>query len=233
MQAISRIIDDNPAIVDLAHNCLVDSEKKDTGRKGLTVDSVVRAALLKQMMGLSYQELSFYLQDSVSYNNFAQIDAQEGLSPTSLQYCIKHIDANTLEDINRLLLLDSKDKGVEKGRMVRIDSTVTETNIRAPCDSQLIWDCVRVSVRLLKEFETCITPGEFHFCNRSRAVKRKAYQIGFKKGRNTLKLDRELLKLLVETRQYLCNALSCADVVTEPLRYTLIVEQVRDSMSLS
>ena len=70
LKAMSRILDDNPSIIDLASKCLTDNSKKHTGRKGLTVDSIVRAALLKQMMGLSYQALSFYLEDSVSYNNF-------------------------------------------------------------------------------------------------------------------------------------------------------------------
>ena len=85
LKVISRILDDNPVILDLAHACFVTPDKKETGRKGFSVDSIVRAALLKQMMGLSYQELSFYLQDSVSYNNFARIEGQEGLSSTSLQ----------------------------------------------------------------------------------------------------------------------------------------------------
>ena len=82
--------------------------------------------------------------------------------------------------MNRLLLLDSKGKGIEKGRMVRIDSTVTETNIHPPSDSQLLWVCVRVSVRLLKGFQACFAPGGFHFCDCSRSTKRKAYQIELK-----------------------------------------------------
>ena len=35
-----------------------------------------------------------------------------------------------------------------KGRMVRIDSTVTETHISPPSDSNLLWDCARVMVHL-------------------------------------------------------------------------------------
>lgn len=232
LKIISRLLDNNPAVIDLAFTCLQDDNKKDTGRKGLTVDSIVRAALLKQMMGLTYRELSFYLQDSFSYANFARIEGQEGLSPTRLQASIKRIDANTWEAINRALLLSPETKSIEKGRMVRIDSTVTETDIHPPCDSQLIWDCVRVSVRLLHGLQRCLAPGHFHFCNRSRAVKRKAYQIGFKRGRNKIRLYRELLALLAETRGYLCNALSCGEAVTDPLQYIALTEQAQDLLPL-
>lgn len=93
LKLMSAILDDSPAILDIAAKCLIDGRKQDKGRKGLTVDSIVRAALLKQMMGLTYEELSFYLQDSVSYYSFARIGGQEGLSPASLQSCIKRLDA--------------------------------------------------------------------------------------------------------------------------------------------
>lgn len=232
LKAMSKILDDNPSIVDIAFNCLIDEKKQDTGRKGLTVDSIVRAALLKQMMGLSYAELSFYLQDSVSYSSFARIDGEEGLSATSLQASIKRLDASSWETINHVLLHDSKAKGLEKGRMVRIDSTVTETNIHEPSDSQLIWDCVRVSVRLLNGFKQCFTPGSFHFCDRRRATKRKAYQIAFKRGRNRVNLYKALLKLVDETRGYLCQALSCSLPVVNHTQYFLLIEETRGLLPL-
>ena len=40
---------------------------------------------------------------------------------------------------------------MERGRKVRIDSTVVETNIHAPSDSTLLWDAVRVLTRLLEQ----------------------------------------------------------------------------------
>ena len=38
--------------------------------------------------------------------------------------------------------------------MVRFDSTVTEALMHAPTDSSLLWDAVRVMVRLLKQAGT-------------------------------------------------------------------------------
>ena len=39
---------------------------EDTGRKGLSVESVLRCAILKQFRQLSYQDLVFCLMDSAS-----------------------------------------------------------------------------------------------------------------------------------------------------------------------
>ena len=234
LKAMSSILDENTLINDIAAECLIDPSKKDTGRNGLTVDSIVRAAMLKQMMGLTYDELSFYLKDSVSYNSFVRVDYREGLSSSNLQACIKRIDADSWEKINHILLLASKNKGIEKGRMVRIDSTVTETNIHAPSDSSLIWDCVRVSVRLLSRFKEALEAKHFHFCDRSRATKRKAYAIAFNKVRSKkrVRLYKELLNLLKETKGYLYDALSPQGKVLNQAEFMLLTQEAQDLLPL-
>ena len=66
LKAISAKLDSYPEILDLAADALIDPKTKPTGRHGLSVDAIVRASILKQMMGLTYDELSFYLADSLS-----------------------------------------------------------------------------------------------------------------------------------------------------------------------
>lgn len=107
--------------------------------------------------------------------------------------------------------------------MVRIDSTVTETNIHDPSDSCLIWDCVRVAVRLLNGFKQSFAAGCFHFRDRSRATKKKAYLVAFKRGRNRVRLYEGLLKQLKETRGYLCDALSSSSPVINQTQHALLV----------
>ncbi len=53
------------------------------------------------------------------------------------------ISSRTWEKINQRLLKCAHQDKVENGRMLRIDSTVTETDIHAPTDSDLLWDSVR------------------------------------------------------------------------------------------
>jgi len=233
LKLMSSILDDNPSIVDIAAKCLIDDSKANKGRNGLTADSIVRASLLKQMMGLTYEELSFYLQDSISYSSFARIDGQEGLSTTSLQSNIKRLDAGSWEEINHVLLRSSANKGIEKGHMVRIDSTVTETNIHEPSDSSLLWDCVRVAVRLLNGFRQTFEPGRFHFCDRSRSAKKKAYRIAFSRGQNRVKLYKSLLQLASESKAYLDKALTTQAAVVDQIRHMALVSEATALSSLT
>ncbi len=46
---------------------------RETGRRGLPAEAVLRCALLKQYRQLSYEELAFHLEDSASFRAFARL----------------------------------------------------------------------------------------------------------------------------------------------------------------
>ena len=64
---------------------------------------------------------------------------------------ITAIRAETWEQINRTLIASARETKLERGRVVRLDSTVTAALVHEPSDSSLLWDAVRVMVRLLRE----------------------------------------------------------------------------------
>jgi transposase, IS5 family len=70
-----------------------------------------------------------------------------------LQRTISAIRAETWEAINRTLLASARREKLEDGSVVRVDSTVTAAPIHQPSDSSLLWDAVRMMVRLLKAAE--------------------------------------------------------------------------------
>jgi transposase, IS5 family len=150
---ISEILSANPRMALLVAQDLVRGVRNAyTGARGLTGDQVLRALIVKQMTGFSYAELGFHLADSVTYRSFCgfgPLDATPGRS--TLAENIKKIRPKTLEKIHRRLVRYAVGHGVEKGRRVRIDATVTETNIHAPTDSSLLYDGVRVLTRALGE----------------------------------------------------------------------------------
>jgi IS5 family transposase len=122
------------------------------GREGMTAEQVLRAFVVKQMNGYSYEELAFHLADSSTYRSFCRFGiAEKPPTKSRLQKNIKRVRAETWAAINSKLVLHAAVNGVEKGRKVRIDATVVESNIHAPTDSSLLWDCVRVLVRLQGE----------------------------------------------------------------------------------
>ena len=73
LKAMSLWIDAHPELVVRVAADLRRGEAKDTGRQGLTAESVLRCALLKQHRQLSYEELAFHLEDSASFRAFARL----------------------------------------------------------------------------------------------------------------------------------------------------------------
>jgi len=203
LKAISAKLDVCPQIIELAASDLIDPKKQETGRNGMSVDSVVRSALLKQMMSLSYDDLSFYLDDSHSYQTFAR--TEKSPSKSSLQSNISQLSADTWEKINLELLNMAKAEQIENGDTIRIDSTVTETDVHPPTDSSLLWDCVRVMRRLLTQIKEA-APTSIRYPDHTRAAKKKAYRVAFARKANKTKLYKELLSLTDKTKGYLQQA---------------------------
>ena len=172
LRAISDRLDSLSEAADLVLEDLGRGLKDVTkGRNGMPADMVLRAALVKQMRGFSYELLAFHLADSQTYRSFCRIGfADKPPSASALQRDIKKIRPETFEKVNRLLLGAAAADGIEKGRKVRVDCTVTETNIHEPMDSEQLWDCVRVLVRGLHKARKFV---DVVFTDHSRRAKRR------------------------------------------------------------
>jgi len=142
----------------------------------MSADQVLRCVLIKQMHDFSYEDLAFHLDDSATYRSFCGFGA---LVPTpsrsTLAENIKRITPTTLEKINRRLVRYAVGQGIEPGRKIRIDATVTETNIHEPTDSTLLCDGVRVLTRQLGEAQRCC--GFARWSDHTKRAKRRMLEI--------------------------------------------------------
>jgi len=59
LKVISDLLDSHPQVLDLLAQDLIDEESVDTGRRGLSVESVFRCLLLKQQFSLTYEGWRF------------------------------------------------------------------------------------------------------------------------------------------------------------------------------
>src|SRR5437762_1876787 len=73
---------------------------------------------------------------------------------------------------------------LEDGAMVRIDSTVTQALMHAPTDSSLLWDAVRVMVRLLAQASTLPGAPAIAWRNHRRLAKTRALAIQHSHGKD-------------------------------------------------
>ena len=177
LETISGILSANPRMALLIAQDLVQGvTHAHTGARGMSGEQVLRVLIVKQITGFSYEELAFHLADSVTYRSFCGIGSFEPVPGRStLAENIKKIRPKTLEKINRRLVRYAVDEGLETGRKVRIDATVTASNIHAPTDSSLLFDGVRVISRLLGDAqELC---GFTAWSNHTKRAKRRMLEI--------------------------------------------------------
>lgn len=202
LQAIAGLLDQHPTVAELVLQDLAPQGLlKDTGAQGLSADQVLRALLIKQLNRFSYRELAFHLADSVTYRRFCELGWHQMPSKSVLATCIKAIRAETLEKINRVLVGIATNKKIEDGQRVRVDTTVVESNIHPPLDSNLLWDSVRVATRLMENARQ-ILGAEVSFPNRTRRAKRRALGILNARSKEKRKLlYRDLLTVAKETLQ--------------------------------
>jgi transposase, IS5 family len=159
LKAMSQWLDGHRDLIGLVAQDLARPGVKATGRQGLSAEAVLRCALLKQYRQLSYQELAFHLEDSASFRAFARLAQAWSPQKSVLQRTISAIRAVTWEQINRVVLSSARREKLEDGNVVRLDSTATSALMHEPSDSSLLWDAVRVMVRLLKRAEALVGGG--------------------------------------------------------------------------
>ena len=142
---MSRTFDDHPEIYELVLDDLIAGGiDPDVGSEGMSAEQVIRLIVIKQMNRFSYNQLAFHGMDSDCYRSFCRVGYDQVLDKNTLQRNGKKVRAETLEAINRIIVLEGKARGVERGRTVRTDCTVEETNIHEPSDSTLLFDVVHV-----------------------------------------------------------------------------------------
>ncbi len=214
LEAISRILDNNPIITELAFQdlCRGKMRKHRSGANGMTAEQVVRAGVVKQMFNFSYEEMSFHIVDSESLRRFMRIGiADKGFKKSVLCKTIKALSAQTWEAINTELVHYSRDERIEKGREVRIDCTVIESNIHKPRDSNLLFDSVRVLSRLLARAKEDLGL-HVAFTNHTRRAKRRALGILNARGKkDRIKLYIDLIKVTRRTMGYIAKAIETID----------------------
>jgi IS5 family transposase len=218
LDRISQILDSIPTITDMVLQDLTQGVKNiNRGAEGMTAEQVLRAAIIKQTEGFSYNALVFHLIDSTTYRNFCRIGlVDKGFKKSALCKNIKAISPETWESINRLLAAYGEDKNIEKGKEARIDCTVVCSNIHEPTDSSLLWDSTRVLTRILKKVKEELGINIL-FTDHSRRAKRRSLQIlNAKSKKARVKPYKDLLQITEKTVSYSKSAgdvLDCCDFI--------------------
>ncbi len=239
LAAISAWLDSQPAWLDRVARELSPTGRTTFGREGVSVETVLRCAVLKQYRQVGYRELVFLLKDSRSFQHFVRLDPLKVPGKSALQGLISRIGADTWESMNQALVKQAEATGVESGQRIRFDATVTETHILSPTDSRLLLDGVRVMVRLLEQAEERLGAKSILFSNHLRLAKRRHRAIRSARGaQRRAELYQDLLEVVARTLGYLEQAqakvAACPDIIwplawiAEADHYRSLIGQVVD-----
>jgi transposase, IS5 family len=209
LEFMSQILDENPKVLNRVFKDLIGTNKADQGRMGMTAEQVLRAAILKQHRDLTYEELSFHLEDSQSFRAFSRLEMGQYPSGSTLQENIKALKEETWEHINQLVTGYAKEEGFEKGKKVRLDSTGVESNIHYPTDATLLQDAIRVITRLLTQGYQLVPKPDYRFSDHNRVVKRRVLKIkNAKSAKERQKAYKDLLHMAEGVRGDALGAIS-------------------------
>ena len=186
-EAISRILDENPEIVELAHRDLAPALKATVGKRRrrssfrYTSDTALRVLLCQIVEGLSLRQVVVRVDDSQYLRRFTRIDSGPMMDFTTLCNLKNAIQAKTWKEMNRLLAGYAAAEERITGGGLRVDTTAVETNVHWPTDSSLLWDTYRVQARLIERARTidaeAVGTGRLHTRRAKRdylAITRKA-----------------------------------------------------------
>jgi transposase, IS5 family len=148
---IDKILQKNPAILDAVHDDLKNYGSSDSGRKTeYSSEQILRMIIVKTIEVLDYRMLVIRVGESDFLRNFTGIGMGKVMSFGYINGAVKSITGATWERINGVLFKYAKKEKLVTGEALRLDSTVSESNIHYPTDSSLVWDGYRTIGRLLR-----------------------------------------------------------------------------------
>ena len=213
LAAISALLDRNSS--DLLKAVAQDLRRGLTqfrqGREGMSAEQALRALVLKQIKNWSFRELRERIADGLTLRAFTRFGAARVPQYKAFHRASTLLTPATVQALNAVVVELALALGVEDARRVRIDTTVSETDIHFPTDSGLLWDAVRVLTRTATRILEELPELPARLFNRTRSARRRMQEIHrlTPHQRQTLQLPK-YRELLTITTQVLTNVRAVA-----------------------
>lgn len=191
LRRIDEVLEDEE-LVDLVADALgrrrPNSRRK--GRPGTPAEVVLRMLVLKHLYDWSFDECEREVRGSLVYRAFCRIDCERVPDAKTLIRLSQLLGGDVLKRLLERLVGIAREKKVVRGRVLRVDTTVVETNIHYPTDSGLLADGVRVLTRELKKLQEQVGKTVIRVRDRTRAMGKRAFELALRRS----KLDPEAKK---------------------------------------
>lgn len=177
------------------------------GRSQTPAEIALRLLLLKHVRNWSFDTLEREVKMNLAYRDFTRIGLGKVPDAKTLARIAQALGGKVIANLHERLVQLAREHGAVRGRKMRVDTTVVETNIHYPTETSLLGDGARVLTRTMKKIEKEAGKLKRKVRDRTRSVNKRVVAIatasrykGDAGGQKRKKEYRDLLRL---TRQIL------------------------------
>jgi IS5 family transposase len=152
MRQADQLLEDEK-LVNAVYEALLRRHPKSRtrGRLGTPAEIVLRMLLLKHIRNWSFRVVEREVRTNLLYREFTRVYAGKVPDAKSLGRQALALGPDVIQQIHQRMVELAVENKVVRGRKMRVDTTVVETNIHYPTDSSLLGDGDRVLTRLMKK----------------------------------------------------------------------------------
>ena len=208
MRIVDKLLEDE-ALLDTVYDAQGKRhpQSRVRGRQQTPAEVALRMLILKHVRNWSYETLEREVRANVVYRSFCRIGMEKVPDAKTLVRLGQAIGPETIAELHDRIVILAQKQGVIRGRKMRVDTTVVESNIHYPTDSGLLNDGARVLTRTIKKIEQKMGGLKRKVRNRMRSVSKRVIAIAqalrHKGTEGELKRKQEYRQLLRLTRQIL------------------------------
>lgn len=149
------------------------------GRPSIPIETYLRVMHLRYRYRLGFETLCSEVADSLAWRRFCRIGPYDTVpDPSTLMKITKRCGEGLVGKLNEALLKKAAGEHLVKLDKVRIDTTVVAANVAYPTDSGLLARGVAKLAGNVERLKALGLAARTPFRNRTRAVRRRAHDIG-------------------------------------------------------
>ena len=112
------------------------------GRHSTPAEVILRMLVVKRLYGWSYEQTEHFVSDSIVLRQFCRLYLEAAPDDTTLIRWANQIGPETVASLNDRAVELAHSLKVTRGRKLRVDAMVVQTNVHHPTDSALLSDGV-------------------------------------------------------------------------------------------
>jgi IS5 family transposase len=199
-------------LIDLVYEAQGERHKQSStrGRSQTPAEMVLRLLLLKHVRNWSFDTLEREVKMNLAYRDFTCVGLGKVPDAKTLARIAQVLGGEVIAKLHERLVAIAQAKGAVRGRKMRVDTTVVETNIHYPTDSSLLGDGARVLTRTMKKIQKQAGKLKRKVRDRTRSVNKRVRAIAMASRQNAAESEerrrKQYRELLRFSRQILNDA---------------------------